>query len=260
MKLKLNNKYWILFLLVMTSCASPKDIVYFQDSKNYASKEIEQSFNVKIQVDDLLAITVNNKNPELALPFNLPTIAYQAGKGEQLTTAQQMQGYLVDSEGNIDFPILGVIHVEGMTRLALTKLVKNRLIEGDYMKDPVVSVKLLNYKISVMGEVNKPGSFDINSDRITVLEALSLAGDLSIYGKRDKVMVIREENGVRNVVNLNLKSGEIFNSPYFYLQQNDVVYVEPNKSRVGQSTYNSNLPLLVSSLSILTTVILFFFK
>lgn len=258
--MKLNNKYWILFLLVMTSCASPKDIVYFQDSKNYASKKIEQSFNVKIQVDDLLAITVNNKNPELALPFNLPTIAYQAGKGDQLTTAQQMQGYLVDSEGNIDFPILGVIHVEGMTRLALTKLVKNRLIEGDYMKDPVVSVKLLNYKISVMGEVNKPGSFDINSDRITVLEALSLAGDLSIYGKRDKVMVIREENGVRNVVNLNLKSGEIFNSPYFYLQQNDVVYVEPNKSRVGQSTYNSNLPLLVSSLSILTTVILFFFK
>lgn len=260
MKLELNYKFWILFLLVITSCASPKDIVYFQDGSNYASKEIAQSFNVKIQEDDLLAITVNNKNPELALPFNLPTIAYQAGKGEQLTTAQQMQGYLVDSEGNIDFPVLGTIHVEGMTRLELTRLVKKRLIEGDYMKDPVVSVKLLNYKVSVMGEVNKPGSFEIKSDRITILEALSLAGDLSIYGKRNNVMVIREENGVRNVVHLNLKSGEIFDSPYFYLQQNDVVYVAPNKSRVGQSTYNSNLPLLVSSLSILTTVVLFFFK
>ena len=260
MRVGLKYAYGILLLLVIASCASPKDIVYFQDSKNYASKEIEQSFKVKMQVDDLLAITVNNKNPELTLPFNLPTVAYQAGSGAQLSGVQQLQGYLVDTEGNIDFPILGVIHVAGMTRMELTNLIKKRLIAGDYMKDPVVSVKLLNYKISVMGEVNNPGSFTINSDRITVLEALSLAGDLSIYGKRDRVMVIREENGVRQITQLNLKSAEVFNSPYYYLQQNDVVYVEPNNSKVGQSTYNSNLPLLVSSLSILTTVLLFFFK
>ena len=247
-------------LLLISSCATRRDIVYFQDAEDYVPEKITQSFQVKIQTDDLLSITVNSKNPELALPFNLPTIAYQAGKADQLTSAQQMQAYQVNADGAIDFPILGTIHVLGLTRMELTDLVKKKLIDGGYMDDPVVSVKLLNYKVSVLGEVTKPGTIDINSDRITVLEAISKAGDLTIYGKRGTVLVIREENGVREVAKLNLKSVELFKSPYFYLQQNDVVYVEPNKSKIGQSTYNSNLPLLISSLSILTTIVLVFVK
>ena len=247
-------------LLLISSCATRRDIVYFQDAEDYVPEKITQSFQVKIQTDDLLSITVNSKNPELALPFNLPTIAYQAGKADQLTSAQQMQAYQVNADGAIDFPILGTIHVLGLTRMELTDLVKKKLIDGGYMDDPVVSVKLLNYKVSVLGEVTKPGTIDVNSDRITVLEAISKAGDMTIYGKRGTVLVIREENGVREVAKLNLKSVELFKSPYFYLQQNDVVYVEPNKSKIGQSTYNSNLPLLISSLSILTTIVLVFVK
>ena len=247
-------------LLLISSCATRRDIVYFQDAADYVPEKITQSFQVKIQTDDLLSITVNSKNPELALPFNLPTIAYQAGKADQLSSSQQMQSYQVNADGVIDFPILGTIQVLGLTRMELTDLVKKKLIDGGYMDDPVVSVKLMNYKVSVLGEVTRPGMIDVNSDRITVLEAISKAGDLTIYGKRGTVLVIREENGVREVAKLNLKSVELFKSPYFYLQQNDVVYVEPNKSKIGQSTYNSNLPLLISSLSILTTIVLVFVK
>lgn len=250
----------LIWIVLASSCATSKDIVYFQDGDRYPSTEISESYEIKIQKDDLLGITVNSKDPELALPFNLPTIAYQAGKGEQLTTAQQLQGYLVDSEGNIDFPLLGSLHVEGMTRLELTNLLKQKLIRGDFLADPVINIKLLNYKIAVMGEVTKPGTYPINSDRVSILDALSMAGDLTIYGKRGDIKVIREENGTRNIATVDLKSGDLFSSPYFYLQQNDVVYVSPNKSRVGQSTYNSNLPLLVSCLSVLISAILVFVK
>lgn len=248
------------WIVLASSCATSKDIVYLQDTNVYPSSGIGQNYEIKIQKDDLLGITVNSKDPELALPFNLPTIAYQAGKGEQLTTAQQLQGYLVDSEGNIDFPLLGNLHVAGMTRLELTNLLKKRLTDGNYLSDPVVNVKLLNYKIAVMGEVTKPGTYPINSDRVSILDALSMAGDLTIYGKREDIKIIREENGIRTVAVVDLKSSDLFASPYFYLQQNDVVYVSPNKSRVGQSTYNSNLPLLVSCLSVLISAILVFVK
>ena len=168
-----------------------------------------------------------------------------------------MLGYLVDTNGEIDFPILGKMHVAGLTRLQLTELIKQRLTEEDLIKDPVVTVQFLNYKVSVMGEVNRPGSFNISGDRITLLEALSMAGDLTIYGRRDRVAVIRENDGQRTILYHDLRSSDVFNSPCYYLQQNDIVYVEPNNSKAGQSEINQNksVGVWLSAGSILVSIV-----
>ena len=191
---KKNVAYLVVCMAVIfTACTSTKKIIYLQDVVPLKQQEIEQKYEVIIHGDDLLAIMVNSRDPELALPFNMPMVSYQLGSN---TGGQQrVLGYLVDTNGNIDFPILGEIHVEGLTRMQLTELIKNKLIEGDLIKDPIVTVQFLNFKISVMGEVGRPGSFTISGDRITLLEALSMAGDLTFYGRRDRVGVIRENYG-----------------------------------------------------------------
>lgn len=243
------------FVLLLTACTSSKKILYLQDVQPLKQQDIENQYEVKIHNDDLLAILVNSKNPELALPFNMPIVSYQMGY--QNTYTQRILGYLVDSDGNIDFPILGKIHVAGMTRKELTEYLKQRLMDEDYIKDPIVTIQFLNFKISVMGEVNRPGSFDISSDRITLLEALSKAGDLTIYGRRDRVAVIREVDGVRTILYHDLRSSDIFQSPCYYLQQNDIVYVEPNKAKTGQSRINQNNSVSVwtSVISVLTSIV-----
>jgi len=229
-----NISPFLLFFLILFlgSCASPKKVLYLQDVDQYTQQEIKNAYEVLIHKDDLLAIMVNSKNPELAIPFNMPLVTYQLGTNMGSAGQQRILGYLVDSEGNIEFPILGKIYVDGLSRLQLTELIKTKLIEGDLIKDPIVTVQMLNYKISVMGEVARPGSFTISSDRVTLLEALSMAGDLTIYGKRDRVAVIREKDGKRTVLYHDLRSADIFLSPCYYLQQNDIVYVEPNKTKV----------------------------
>ena len=258
-------KKYVAYLVVcmavfFTACTSTKKIIYLQDVVPLKQQEIEQKYEVIIHCDDLLAIMVNSRDPELALPFNMPMVSYQLGSN---TGGQQrVLGYLVDTNGNIDFPILGEIHVEGLTRMQLTELIKNKLIEGDLIKDPIVTVQFLNFKISVMGEVGRPGSFTISGDRITLLEALSMAGDLTIYGRRDRVGVIRENNGKRTILFHDLRSADIFNSPCYYLQQNDIVYVEPNKAKSGQSSINQNnsIGVWVSVISLLTTIAVLIFK
>lgn len=258
-------KKYVAYLVVcmavfFTACTSTKKIIYLQDVVPLKQQEIEQKYEVIIHGDDLLAIMVNSRDPELALPFNMPMVSYQLGSN---TGGQQrVLGYLVDTNGNIDFPILGEIHVEGLTRMQLTELIKNKLIEGDLIKDPIVTVQFLNFKISVMGEVGRPGSFTISGDRITLLEALSMAGDLTIYGRRDRVGVIRENNGKRTILFHDLRSADIFNSPGYYLQQNDIVYVEPNKAKSGQSSINQNnsIGVWVSVISLLTTIAVLIFK
>ncbi len=254
-------KKYVAYLVVcmavfFTACTSTKKIIYLQDVVPLKQQEIEQKYEVIIHGDDLLAIMVNSRDPELALPFNMPMVSYQLGSN---TGGQQrVLGYLVDTNGNIDFPILGEIHVEGLTRMQLTELIKNKLIEGD----SIVTVQFLNFKISVMGEVGRPGSFTISGDRITLLEALSMAGDLTIYGRRDRVGVIRENNGKRTILFHDLRSADIFNSPCYYLQQNDIVYVEPNKAKSGQSSINQNnsIGVWVSVISLLTTIAVLIFK
>ena len=164
----------------------------------------------------------------------------------------------MDSNGNIDFPVLGEIQVAGLTRWELSQKIKQMLSEQNLLKDAVVTVEFMNLKVAVIGEVNSPNTYDITNDKFTLLDALSMAGDLTIYGRRDNVSVIREENGERTIYRVDLRSVDLFSSPAYYLQQNDVVYVEPNKVRAGQSTINENnlksVSLWVSIASFLTTI------
>lgn len=257
MNVKIWSYIWICAVVLCTSCASSKKVVYLQDVESLNQQDIKQRYEVYIHNDDLLAIMVNSKNPELALPFNMPMVSYQLGGSSVNFGGQGVLGYLVDINGDIDFPILGKLHVVGMTRMQLTNLIKQRLIDEDLIKDPIVTVQFLNYKVAVMGEVNRPGSFNVSGDRITLLEALSMAGDLTIYGRRDRVAVIRENDGRRTILYHDLRSSDIFNSPCYYLQQNDIVYVEPNKAKAEQTDLNQNKSLSVwfSAVTVLVSIV-----
>ena len=241
--MKIWNYMLMCVVVLCTSCASSKKVVYLQDVVPLKQQDIEQKYEVYVHNDDLLAIMVNSKNPELALPFNMPMVSYQLGSGSTNSACQRVLGYLVDGNGDIDFPILGKLHVAGLTRMQLTEMIKQRLIEGDLIKDPIVTVQFLNYKVSVMVEVYRPGYFNISGDRITLLEGVSMAGALTIYGRRDRVAEIREKDGKRTILMHDLRSSDIFNSPCYYLQQNDIVYVEPNKAKAEQTDINQNKSL-----------------
>ena len=254
MNIKIQNCVFLCLIAFLASCSAPKEVLYLQDIASIKEENIDKNYEVIIHKDDLLAILVNSKDPELALPFNMPVVTYQIGA--QTTAQQRLLGYLVDQNGDIDFPLLGKIHVEGLTRMQVTELIKQKLMSEDLIKDPIVTVQFLNFKVSVMGEVTRPGTFDISGDRITLLEALSMAGDLTIYGRRDRVAVIREKDGKRRILYHDLRSSDIFQSPCYYLQQNDIVYVEPNKAKTGQSRINSNnsVGVWLSAVSVLASI------
>ena len=217
----------------MVSCAAPERVLYFQDLDAGLQQEIAQSYEIKIRKDDLLGITVSARNAEMAIPFNLPATAYTMEATSSSGGAQL--GYQVDVDGYIAFPQLGKIQVEGMTRKELAQYITNQLEQQKLLQDPVVTVTFQNFKVSVLGEVKTPRVINVKSDRITVLEALAEAGDLNIQAKRDRVAVIREAEGKRTVHYLDLRSSNLLQSPYYYLQQNDVVYVEPNNAKTIQS-------------------------
>lgn len=260
------NKIFILLLfsIFLCSCDASKKILYLQDLEANASNPISGKNDIIIQPRDMLSIVVSSKDPELSALFNLPRITYEAGLSQNNTNNNRISGYTVDAEGNIDFPNLGIVHIAGLTRNQVAELIKKRLSEEELLKDAVVTVDYMNLCYSVIGEVTHPGNFSINRDQITVLEALSKAGDLTIYGQRDRVFVIREENGQRNTYQLDLRSVSLFDSPAYYIQQNDLVYVEPNKVRAGQSTVNANnvksVSLWTSIASLLTSISVLIFK
>jgi len=251
-----NLVYPVLLLLLLGGCASQKEITYLQDVTRNYRQTIAQDYDVRINSDDLLSIMVNSKDPELVQMFNLPMVSYQVTSMGYLGGQQRMLGYLVDKNGNIKFPQLGELNVRGLTRFELSDLISNELKERGLVNDAVVTVQFLNFKVSVMGEVVRPGTFEVDSDRITLLDALSLAGDMTIYGRRDNVRVIREENGERTVAIVDLRSRNLMNSPYYYLKQNDIVYVEPNKARAGQREINQNrsVSTFASILSVLASL------
>lgn len=260
-----------LLSIIIVSCASQKDVVYLQDLQNEVKTiQMNQTYEVKIQPDDMLGITVNSRDPKLSAQFNMPIIGYQIGSrtnADQVSSTNTLQGYIVNKDGDINFPVLGKLRVAGMTRTELTKLLEDRLkdesgAEGAYVKDAIVTVKFLNYKISVLGEVTRPGNFSLTTDRITVLEALALAGDMTIYGQRENVHVIRDNNGGTQNLIVNLKSSDLFNQEGYYLQQNDVVYVVPNKIKAQQSgiNQNNNIGIWISSASLLATIIALIIK
>lgn len=230
-------------VMLLASCGSKtsRNINYLQEAQRDTTVTMLPEEGILVQPKDMISIVVSSRNPELSAMFNLTNVSYQAG-GETSTTGSynRILGYSVDNNGNIDFPIVGKINVSGLTRWQVADKVKEELVSRNLLKDPVISVEFLNFKVSVLGEVAHPGTYTVTGDKITLLEALSLAGDLTIYGRRDRVCVIREINGKRTVYINDLRSMDLFTSPSYYLKQNDVVMVEPNKVRAGQSTINEN--------------------
>jgi polysaccharide export outer membrane protein len=220
-----------------------KNIAYFQDVEEETSLPMEVNRGIVIQPQDKISIVVSTTNSELARPYNLPRVTYSLGAENDVVGGggnSNVLGYVVDNSGNINMAGLGQLHVAGMNRWELSNYVRQILIDRDLLKDPNVTVEFMNFKVSVLGEVGSPGTYTISGDKVTILQALSLAGDLTIMGKRDNITVLREQGGERNFYHLDLRDTEIFNSPAYYLQQSDVVYVYPSKVRAGQSRINEN--------------------
>ena len=224
-------------MLLVTSCGTVKDIAYFQNKVVNEPEAIDKHAGIVIQPKDMLSIVVSSRNPELVAMFNLPVISYQAGS-EVVSSGynQRLMGYVVDNAGIIDFPVLGLIQVSGLTRWELSELIKNKLLKDGLLTDAVVTVEFMNFKVSVIGEVNAPGTYTVEGDKVTILQAISLARDLTIFGLRENVLVIRERDGERTIYEVNLCDVSLFKSPAYYLQQNDVVYVQPSEVKARQST------------------------
>lgn len=244
--------------VLLASCSTPNNIAYFQNKAVDQPEKIDKHAGIVIQPKDMLSIIVSSKNPELVVIFNLPVVSYQAGSEIVSTGTQRLMGYVVDNDGFIDFPILGPIKVAGLTRWELSELIKNKLLNGGYLSDAVVTVEFMNFKVSVIGEVNSPGTYTIEGDKVTILQAISLARDLTIYGMRENVSVIRERDGERTIYEINLCDVSLFNSPAYYLQQNDIVYVQPSGIKARQSTTDDKAlrmtSIAVSSGSLLVSV------
>ncbi|MBZ9728700.1 polysaccharide biosynthesis/export family protein [Salegentibacter sp. JZCK2] len=245
-------------VFLVSSCVPRQEIVYFQGLEKAEAKMQEQTNNsLKIKPTDLLTISVAAAQQDAALPFNLPVIGVPMG-GDQIGLTvngrQQLQTYLVGKDGNIDFPFLGEIKAEGYSQEEFARNLKGQIKR--YVQDPIVNVRVVNFQVSVLGEVNRPGTFDVQDDYFTLPQALGMAGDMSIYGKRDNVLVMREENGRTTHAYLDLGDANIINSPYYYLQQNDVVYVEPNGPQRQSASYNRNASVYISIASVLVSVII----
>ena len=259
MNLKNLNLFTIaLALMAIVSCGPVKDITYFQNKVVNEPEAIDKHAGIVIQPKDMLSIVVSSRNPELVAMFNLSTVNYQIGTESTGTSQQKLLGYVVDNAGYIDFPVLGPIEVAGLTRWELSELIKNRLIKDGLLSDAVVTVEFMNFKVSVIGEVNAPGTFTLNNDKVTILQAISLARDLTIFGMRENVCVIRESEGERTIYEINLCDVSMFNSPAYYLQQNDVIYVQPSEIKARQSTVDDKslrmTSIVLSSGSLLLTI------
>lgn len=248
--------FCVLFLTLLNSCAPTRNITYLSDLKGTAeySEEIKNKTDSKIQPDDILSITVNSLNPESNVLFNNGVLQTIGGTGVTPTTSSRgSEGYLVDQKGTINFPVLGRVELAGLTKEQATNKMTDEIKKS--VKNPIVNIRFLNFKVTVIGEVNRPSTYTVASERLSVIEALGLAGDLTPYGKRENILIIREQNGIRSTSRVNLTSTSILNSPSFYLQQNDIVYVEPVKTRALQTSvglsYLSIASIVVSILSIL---------
>lgn len=266
LKSKIPHILFLCMTWLLAGCSASHKIAYMQDVRSDVKREIA-TVPVTAQPGDKISIVVNSKNPELADMFNLPIMTHRIGQpmNSDYNYNQQVSSYTVDSNGNIDFPVLGELHVEGLKREKIASYVKNELVRKNFVKDAVVIVEFLNMGVSVMGEVNRPGRFGIDRDHLTLLDALSMAGDLTIYGKRENVLVIRQENGGETYYRVNLcEAKSLQRSPVYYLKQNDMVYVEPNEVRARHSTVNGNnvrsTSFWMSLASLLTTLGVLIFK
>lgn len=247
------KKYVVLttLVLLLASCASREKMVYLVDIDN---KEIDvtQNYEPKLQPDDVLSIVVSSNVPEFVAKFNPGITMYQA-MTERAGGQQRLQTYLIDSEGYIVFPVLGKIKLAGLTTAQATEVLTEAI--KPQVVDATVNLRLMNFKVTVQGEVARPGTFTVESERITLLQALSLAGDIALYGKRDNILLIREVDGKRTYNRVDITKPDFMESEFYYLAPNDVVYVEPNKIRINSSAVGPNLTFALSALSLLTTIV-----
>ena len=242
--------------VVMAGCSSSAEIAYVKDVPRDTASEITGEFTKGIQANDLLSIYVESESPEVTLQFNQETNKIAYANGTVINPGSTtVTGYLVNRDGDITFPVLGKIHVLGMTHDQLAKELENRLVSDGHILDASVTVKLMNFKVCVLGDVMKPGMIQATGERLTIFEALSMVGDMTIYGQRTNVTVIREENGQRTIGEIDLTAADVFESPYYYLHQNDVVYVEPNlKKKRSAERDPMTMTYISSAVSILSVL------
>lgn len=249
--LRQNNRFELFIFLIsvsvfiLSSCASKKEVVYFQNTGSFETLVDKNSFTPKFKVDDLISIHVSTLNSEASAPFNLFRGAAEGGiRPEQVD-------YLIDKEGEIDFPVIGKVKIAGLSSDEVRALLREKL--ADYLKDPIINIRLKNFTVTILGEVFRPGTYPVNGERITILEALGLAGDLTVKGVRENIMVIRDFDGTKVYTRIDLTKKEALSSPVYYLTQNDVVYVEPNKSAITASSLDNRATIAVSIASVLIT-------
>jgi len=240
---------------LLSSCVSRKKIAYFQNVSE-VNLDDTQTYQPAFKPDDLLMIIVSAPDTEAAIPFNLPAVSVMGANNTSIDLAQsqvQFQTYLVDKEGYVQLPVIGAFKIGGLSREVAVSGLVNTLKK--YIKNPIVNIRIMNYKISVWGEVMQPGTFVINSERITLPEALSKAGDLTVYGLREKILVIREIDGKRSHNFVDITKADFINSPFYYLTQNDLVYVEPNKTKINSSAVGPNISIIISAASVILSVV-----
>jgi polysaccharide export outer membrane protein len=241
-------------LFLFNACASKQDIVYYQDIDGVTSQQKANSYEIKIQPDDLLSIIVSAEDPEIAIPFNLRTVSLASPSRQNSVRGEEtMQFYLVDINGNIEFPVLGKLKVGGLTRTEILNMFHTKIVL--YIKNPIINLRIVNFKISVQGEVVSPGSYSVNTERVTLIEALAMAKDLTIYGKRNNILIIREVDGIKTFNRVDITNADFINSPFYYLAQNDVIYVEPNKNKINGAAVGPNTSVLISITSLIITIL-----
>ncbi len=248
--------------LLVASCRPAQEIAYVKDAPRDSATTLIGEFSKGIQSNDILYIYVESQTPAATVPFNQETNKVAVSNGAVMNPGTgAVSGYLVNQDGFITFPVLGKIKVLGMTHAELARYIEQRLVDEGHVLDPVVTVKLMNFRVCVLGDVTRPGQLVVQGERLTIFEAISMVGDLTIYGQRTNVTVIREENGQRIIGTLDLSSKDVFDSPYYYLHQNDVVYVEPNKRRKANAERDPVILTYVSSaVSIVSVVASVFYQ
>jgi polysaccharide biosynthesis/export protein len=245
----------VLLLILVTSCTNTRKSVYFYNVQDTTFLPRGPEIETPIQPNDILSITVSSLNAEASAMFN-PTINYNVRSTTVTGNSNEAGGYLVDPEGYIQFPVLGNIKASGLTKEELRDKITNMILSKKLLVDPLVDIRYLNFEVTVLGEVNHPTVITVPSEKISLLKALGLAGDLTIYGKRENVLLIREENGVKKTRHINLNSSDFFDSPYYYLQPNDVVYVEPDKAKIASASRTQQwIPVFLSSLSVIVIIL-----
>lgn len=243
-------------LLVLGSCGSTKNVAYFQNADSISLAASRMLYEAKIMPKDELTITVITTDPKAAMPFNLSVSQTLGNSGQLSSGTGSLQGYLVDNSGNIEFPVVGTLHVGGLTKKQAEDLIKKKVKPYLAAKEnPIVTVRMASYHVSVLGEVTKPGIISVPQEKMSILEALAQAGDLTIYGKRDNVLLIRQDAaGEKHTYRMNLNDANIINSPFYYLQQNDIIYVEPNKVKAQNSSIGSSTTLWFSAVGTLISI------